>query len=218
MSTLNGAFGLLMIPDANTVRIVGHVLEDRRVARRLEKAAYVVRPEGVHVTLYQARTFRDLPVEVARRLVGKLNQLVVHNRMGKLLFHLFEVGPYRDNDRFLFWNAHEPFGDERLQLAHGMSVALAAWVEIDAEDEHAFERRISDLPETERYRRRGLYENERLFGHTLVGEEYLPHITLAADPDGFGAIKPFEEPFTASAARVVFARMGEWGKIDEILF
>ncbi len=218
MSTLNGAYGLLIIPDANTIRTVGHLLEHPRLKRRLAQSAYVVKPEGVHVTLYQARTFRDLPVEVARRLVGKLNELLVQHRTGELLFHLFDVGPYRDGDRFLFWNVYEPAGNDRLQLAHGMSVALSAWVEIDAEDEHAFERRIADLPEPDKERRRDLYENARLFGHTLVGEDHLPHITLAADMDGFKTIEPFQEPQVSSAARVVFARMGEWGNIEEILF
>ncbi len=211
--TLSGFYGILIIPDDTAVRTAVDISEKKRV----REAAYRVKPEGVHLTLYQARTFVDLPVEFAQKLVGKLNECVVRHRSGELLLHLLDVEPYSDNPQFLFWNVDKPHKNQRLLDAHGMSLALSAWVEPEVENASKFERRIADYGDHRRAREQRLYTNMTLYGHTLVGEQYLPHITIAADPEGFKKFKPYQEPHIGCAVRVVFARMGEWGKIEEIL-
>ncbi|MCC6563856.1 hypothetical protein IT087_03105 [Candidatus Uhrbacteria bacterium] len=215
--TLSGFLGLLLIPDHNTVRIMKDVvLEHRRLKRRLASAAYVVKPEGAHITLFQARTFKSLPISTAREVVKTISSLLVTNRAGSAMLHLNKVEPYRGNDKFLFWQARR---SGMLDFAHGMAAGLSGWVDKSGvESDSALERRISDLPSRPQEFARAIHHNEQLYGYGLVDNLFEPHITLAADPGGFGKLRPFEEAVIGSVARVVLARMGEWGKIDEILF
>ncbi|MCK9361123.1 hypothetical protein M0Q28_02735 [Patescibacteria group bacterium] len=214
--TVSGFLGLLVMPDPNTVRILEHTLTHRNLSRHLKQAAFRVPPKGAHITLFQARNFKQLPVSVARTVVDGLNDFLVTSPSGSVGLHFETIEPYVGNRRFLFWQA---LRSPELAFAHAMSVAVCGWVDkSQAEDKHALERRIHGLPEKEMSLARALNHNEHLFGYGLVHDEFMPHITLAADPDGFPKFKPFKDPHIGSAGRVVLARMGEWGKIDEILY
>lgn len=209
MSTLNGFYGLLAIPDYNTVRFAVHLTE------KVRDADYLVRTEGVHVTLFQARTFRMLPVSVARALTRKLHEYLVAHPEGEALLPLRRVEPYTYAPQYLFWNVDRPERNERLRIAHGMSLALSAWVDPP-------QKRDPDAAFTSDQRTLGdemalkHNANTRMFGHSLVGDEFLPHVTIAA-----GAkyrFKPRDEFHPGAIQRVVFAQMGEWGKIEKVLF
>lgn len=209
MSTLNGFYGLLIIPDSNTIRTAV------QIAETVKSADYRVSTEGVHVTLFQARTFRMLPISVARALTRKLHEYLVAHPEGEALLPLRRVEPYVYAPQYLFWNVERPERNERLRIAHGMSLALSAWVDPP-------QKRDPDAAFTSDQRTLGdemalkHNANERLFGHSLVGDEFLPHITITAGP-GF-KFKPRDEAITGAARHVVFAQMGEWGKIEKILF
>ncbi|MEI7512133.1 MAG: hypothetical protein WCK01_01595 [Candidatus Uhrbacteria bacterium] len=210
---LSGFLGVLILPDVYATQAAAQLTDTKGVRH----AEYRVKPEGVHITLYQARNFKQMPVSVAEKLVAKLNEFLVSNRAGELLLYMLDIKPYQDNEQYLFWNIDRTKKHGRLMDAHGMSLALSAWVDPSAEDEASLERRIAEMSEKRQQRERKLCTNKRVFGHTLVGEDYLPHITLAANTKGFKKFKPTQEALISSASRVVLARMGEWGKIEEIL-
>lgn len=193
MRTISGFLGVLILPDANTIRIMKScVLTHRKLRKRLAKSAYVVKPEGAHVTLYQSRHFKRLPVSVAQHMLDVLRTTLVES---ETFFTLTRVEPYRHNSQYLFWQAGRT---PALDFAHAMSVSFAAWTD-----------------------RSSLKGPDRRYGYGLVGEDFEPHITLAADPTAFKDLKSFEDEETrmlVGVQNVVFARMGEWGKIEEILF
>ncbi len=211
MSTLNGSYGLVAIPDYNTVRTAVHLTE------KVKGAEYVVKSESVHITLFQARTFRMLPISTAQAITRKLNEYMADHPEGEALVSFLDVSAYLYAPQFLFWNVDEPEKNERLRIAHGMSLALSAWVDPP-------QKRDPDAAFTSDQRTVGdelmlkHNANVRMFGHSLVGDEFLPHITLAADSGGFQRLKRREEAHTASISMVAFAQMGEWGKIEKILF
>lgn len=214
--TFSGFLGVLAMPDSNTVRILAHTLTHRSLARHLKHAAFKVDPQKAHVTLYQARHFKKLPFAVAKSVVDMINNFLVCSPAGSVVLHLEKVEPYPGNRQFMFWQA---IRSPELVFAHGMSVGLSGWVDKShAEDKHAVERRIHGLPEKEVTLARALNHNDRLFGYGLVHDEFMPHITLAADQKGFPKFKPYKDLHFGSVGRVVLARMGEWGKIDEILY
>lgn len=214
--TLSGFLGLLVMPDSNTVRILDHVLAHRSVSRHLRHAAFQVEPKKAHITLFQSARFHELPVTTACRIVNTLNDFLVNSPAGNTGLHYERIEPYLGNRHFLFW---QTLRSPELTLAHGMSLALSAWTDKSkAEEPHSVERRIHDLPEKEKALARALNFNERLFGYGLVHDEFMPHITLAADPNGFPKLKPHKNVHVGSVGRVVLARMGEWGKIEEILY
>ena len=211
--TLSGFLGVVILPDKRLMDAAARLTKnevDHRVA-------YRVRPRGVHITLYQARDFKELPIEIAVKLVKKLNESLVSNRAGELLLYFLDIRPCVDNDQFLLWNVDRTKENQRLVAAHGMSLALSAWVEPQLVNEARLKSRVTAMPDKRKWRERKLYANARVFGSTHVGEDYQPHITLAAKAEGFGEFKPRQEAQLGSAARVALARIGEWGKIDEIL-
>ncbi len=211
--TLEGFLGVLILPDTHVVRSAVQLTKDEAVRH----AAYRVKPKGVHITLYQARAFKNLPISVAEKLIAKLNEYLVSGQAGEMYLHFLDVVAYENDQRFLFWNVDQPEKNRRLMNAHGMSVALSLWVEPQYEEDLDLERRIREFSEDNWSRACDLYENTRNFGSALVGVDYLPHITIAADPGAFRGIDLDQQQMIGTASRVVLARMGEWGKIDEIL-
>jgi hypothetical protein len=211
--TLNGFLGVLILPEPRVAHAATQLTEDEGVGN----AEYRVKPEGVHITLFQSRDFKDLPVGYAKKLVAKLNESLISNPAGELLMYFLDVKPYTDNEQYLFWNVDRTKKNQRLVTAHGMSLSLSAWVQPRLENEYKFGGRLTKMSPKQGARERKLRANTTVFGHTLVAEDYLPHITIAADSNGFNGFKPRQEAFLGSANCVVLARMGEWGKIDEIL-
>lgn len=173
--------------------------------------------KGVHITLFQSREFKNLPVDIATKLVAKLNEYLVSNPNGELLMYFLDVKPYADNEQYLFWNVDRTKKNQRLMTAHGMSLALSIWVEPKIEDNYVLYQRMAEMSMKRKAREHELSSNAGIFGSAPVGEEYPPHITIAANSNGFKGFKPLKESLICSARRVVLARMGAWGKIDKIL-
>lgn len=211
--TLDGFLGVLMLPDEHVVRSAVQITKDKRVRH----AEYKVKPAGVHVTLYQARTFKSLPIGIAEKLITRLNEYLVTDQAGETYLHLLNIEAYENDQKYLFWNVDQPERNQRLKNAHGMSLALSLWVKPEVKKDLDLERRIREFSEVNWSHACYLYENTRNFGSALVGADYLPHITIAADPEGFKKIEFEQQQMIGTVTRVVLARMGEWGKIEEIL-
>jgi hypothetical protein len=189
--TYEGYLGIIILPDDRTM--------NRAVAlsgkKHIRDASYRVEKSGVHVTLYQAKNFRGLPHSVAHRTVGLLNRYLVDHKNGAAPLHFGQVKASPGSTQYLFWYVDDPT-TVRLRTAHAMSLGLGIW----------------NHPEPSQD------TNTQLFGSPYVELDYYPHITLAADAQGFPRLERFEERWTGTARCVVLARMGEWGKIEEILF
>lgn len=192
--SLTGFYGILLIPDEET-RQRASVL----ASRLAPEAAHRVAAHQVHLTLYQAR-FENLPLERVMRLLETMRMGFFGADDPGLDFHMNFVASY--NKQYLFWNAQNT---SRLALAHEASLSLAPFIKKSSGEELVD---MNSLTDEER--------NIRNYGHSLIGDRFLPHITLAADAAGF-KIEPLSQPFDSHASKFVLGRMGTWGRLEEVL-
>lgn len=211
--TLSGYLGVVILPDLHLAHAAALLTESDGV----REAEYRVKPDSVHIALYQAANFKDLPLDDATRAVAKLNEYLVSNPAGELLLYFLDVRPWIENESFLCWEVDRSKENRCLMTAHGMSLALSAYVNPRVENKRQLEHRLAEMPAPKRLRERKLHASASLFGHMGVGEDYSPHIVIAANMKGFKGFTPAQEPLIGSAARVVLARMGKCGRIEEIL-
>jgi hypothetical protein len=62
-----------------------------------------------------------------------------------------------------------------------------------------------------------LVDNARRYGYAFVGDRYLPHITLGFDAKTVQAFEPRDHPHVMTVERVVLARLGRLGRIEQVV-
>lgn len=156
-----------------------------------------------HVTLYHGK-LKDVPIAVVASLVDRIRQLLLGHK-----FVLSEVVGFGGN--FIFWNLSEVGSDiKQLQSAHEIALELAQYLDPTALPKATTEEALT-LSEEQK-------ENVRRFGHPLVRNLFLPHITLGFHP-GVANVKPpiSTEEATLTVASVEFVRIGHPGRVEEVL-
>jgi 2'-5' RNA ligase len=203
--TISGLVALVIRPDPPTIQ----------AAYRL--AAALVRPgsEQVlgpgslpHVTLAQC-ALRAAPRERLQAIVARLEEALVKRslQLGSIV---------RFGQGFVFWCV-EADGPRRraLQVAHDDALAVAEGFldpVANAAVVEATRRALGADPE--------LLDNTRRYGYSLVGQRYVPHITLGFDsrPDDAPAARPTDpaHAHTMVVDRIVVAPLGAYGRVDAI--
>ena len=188
--TLGGSHGILLLPDDDT-RDACHELATRILPSEAEFIA-----DHSHITLYHGY-LKEAPTERILNSVDRLEHLVGAN------FDLNSVELF--GGKFVFYNLTF---DDRIGDAHRQALGMAEFL-----DQDVVARSVSEGLELTPDQQSSL---ER-YGHPLVGELYIPHITL-----GYHSALPqsdFESmPRTMSVKSVVLARIGEFGAADELLY
>ena len=189
-SKLRGRLGIIIVPDKGTTRMATKLALELTAGG----AEFLVRTP--HLALYHA-TFNAVPVNVLADIISELD--VLRNQV----FRLEQVTVY--GRKFLFWNVKN---DKRLQLAHEKALKIARYVDRDTRPLATDEGLV--LGNKER-------SNLRRYGYPLVGEAYLPHVTLAYNSTGFSfdkeVIAAVGWPLTVVS--VTLARIGRYGNIAE---
>lgn len=200
-AAISGFVGLVIEPDAATVT-KAYAL----AASLLPPAEQVLAPDArPHVTLMQCPV-RDAPRARPKRLVARLDR-----RLRGLALPLRRVVPFPGG--FLFWcvDVDAP-ARALLQAAHEEALTLADGV-LDPE------RNASVVDGTARATGNDaqLVDNARRYGYAFVGDRYLPHITLGFEPKTAGAFEARDHPHVMTVARVMLARLGRLGRIEEVV-
>lgn len=185
-----GSYGFVIRPDQDTIE------EAERLAHFLAPhATYIV--EKPHITLYHAR-FTNLPNTEAQRILQRIEGL-----KGQLLT-LKDLQIF--GGKFIFWNVVKT---DQLQQAHEEVLELSRYLNQEAQA-RAVEERLS-LTEKE-------MENLKLFGNALTKDLYLPHLTLAYDPNGIILPKGCTmEEYGMQISSVDFAEIGKFGAVKDII-
>lgn len=185
-----GSYGLVIRPDQITIeRAV-------QLARSLApQAPFLV--ENPHITLYHAK-FTNLPNNEVRGVLQAIKNLRgQYLKLGDL--QIF-------GEKFLFWNVVKT---DQIRQAHEKALVLSQYLDQEAQA-RAQEEGLS-LTEQE-------MESLRRFGHPLMKDLYLPHITLAYDPKGI-VLGPrhTEEEYDMRVDSVNFAEIGQYGVVKKII-
>ena len=199
MDELEGALGLVIIPDQGTI--------DRayQLAKELlpNDAEYLLDPRSLpHITLYHSSLVR-VPRQEVSRIADELSR--------SLVGQIVNLGPVVSfGGNFIFWNIDPLQSDMSfLREAHQSALRLAQYLDRLAPT-RAKEERLQLSAAEQR--------NVELFGHPLVNELYTPHITLGFNP-GIG--KYFQQSRTVSwqlrVASVQFVRIGHPGRVVQVL-
>lgn len=198
--TLSGALGVVIIPDQATIA------ESYKLARNILPASseYILSSRAIpHITLYHGK-FLDVPTSEV--------QTILRDIRSDLHRANFSLGPIQCfGGNFVFWNV-EPDDTTRhqLQLAHEKSLTLSRFLDRSAPPKATSEEGLS------------LYaaelENLKEYGHPLVRQSYLPHITLGFHR-GLAAHVPNGQSnkWHSSVGSVEFVRVGYPGTIEEIV-
>lgn len=194
----NGGYGFVAILDA-AANQKARELGARRYAKKCGEVAGLEYAPGLpHVTLYHAKV-QGAPADQVRAVLNKLGPLVKE----KISFG--PVAVY--GDKFLFWNAEI---SSALREAHRQALALSTFLDPKARAPAQQEGLI--LGEQER-------KNISQYGHPLVRNLQLPHITLGYDSAGLAQDQPVQHvTHIGTVERVVFACIGQYGRVEEIIF
>jgi 2'-5' RNA ligase len=185
-----GSYGLVLKPDQET-------MERAKLKAHLlvPNAPFIV--EKPHITLYHAR-FNDLPVNEVQRVYK-----IIEGLEGESL-KLKDLQVF--GGKFLFWNIVK---SEQIQKAHEKTLELSKYLDQQVQA-RALEESLS-LTEEE-------IESLKKFGHPLMKDLYLPHITLAYDPKGIVLDKEnMVEEYDMQVESVNFAEIGEYGVVKKII-
>jgi 2'-5' RNA ligase len=199
---ISGFLGLVIEPDAATVASA-YVLAASLLPPDAEQ---VLAPDArPHVTLAQCPV-RDAPRARLRALVARLDTRLVGHA-----FPLKRVVPFTGG--FLFWcvDAEAP-ARALLQAAHEEALTLGDGV-LDPERNAAVVDATARASENDAQ----LVNNARRFGYAFVGDRYLPHITLGFDPKTVRAFEPRDHPHGMTVERIVLARLGRLGRIEDVV-
>lgn len=194
----NGGYGFVAILDTTTNKKVRE-LGARRYAKKHDDVAGLEYVPGLpHVTLYHAKV-QGAPVYQVQAILAKL---------GSLAGEKISFGPVAVyGEKFLFWNAEI---SAALREAHREALALSTF--LDPKARAPAQQEDLTLSQQER-------DNIARFGHPLVLDLQLPHITLGYDSAGLAQDQPVQHvTHIGTVERVVFARIGQYGRVEEILF
>ena len=198
--TFSGALGIVIIPDQATIA------ESYKLARNTLPAGseYILSPGAIpHITLYHGK-FLDVPTSEA--------QTILRDIRSDLQRANFSLGPIQCfGGNFIFLNV-EPDDTTRhqLQLAHEKSLLLSRFLDRTAPPKATSEEGLS-LSTAE-------LENLEGYGHPLVRQSYLPHITLGFHR-GLAVHFPNgqSKKWRSAVGSVEFVRVGYPGTIEEIV-
>ena len=202
MDTITGFVGLVVQPDAETIRATYALA----AALMPDAAEQVVAPGSLpHVTLTQCAV-RAAPRARIAELVTRLESDLRGVRVTLDAVVASGAG-------FLFWCAGAGPARKALRHAHEHALTLAeGWLDP-----------VANAAVVEATRRafagdRALVDNAQRYGYALVHERYAPHITLGFDPRLAGE-PPIEasRPHTMTVDRVVLARLGRYGRVEAVL-
>lgn len=185
-----GSYGLVIKPDQDTTE------RAKLLARSLApNAPFLV--ENPHITLFHAK-FANLPNNEVRGGLQAINNL----RGQPLKLRDLQIF----GGKFLFWNVVK---NDQIQQAHEQALKLSQYLDQEAQA-RALEEGLS-LTEQE-------LESLRRFGHPLMNDLYLPHITLAYDPNGITLDpKHIAEEYDMQVDSVNFAEIGQYGIVKNII-
>ena len=200
--TLSGFVGIVVEPDAATIEKAYAVA----AATLPADAEQVLAPGALpHVTLTQC-ALRDVPRARVTALLDDLNGRLAHRTIP-----LKRVTPFTGG--FVFWCVDDAAPERALlQAAHEQALTLADGV-LDAAANEAVvagtARATGNDPD--------LVANARRYGYAFVNLRYLPHITLGFAPAVATAFVPRDHAHRMCVERVVLARLGRLGRIEEVV-
>ena len=188
--SFSGAYGFVIQPDQKTQ------VEAENLAKRLAPSAEFL-VQNPHITLFYAK-FENLPKDVVEKT---LLELKANERVNLSLNTLQVYG-----ERFIFWNIEDK---DKLRNAHEKALETAKFLN-QVEIANAIEEGLK-LTQKEQ-------DNIRRFGHPLVLNDYLPHITLAYDGNGIVlSSQKNSEPWEMKIDKIHFAEMGPYGSVRKII-
>lgn len=180
--SFTGPYCVVILPDADTAKRAEELT--RKLAPHAKFQADIF-----HITLFQGQV-DNLPIAEVKKLLEQLSVLQGQQfQLGKL-----EVF----SGQYLFWDMENTLG---LQAAHEQALELARYVNRE---------KIKIMPHQGLSLDAGQRDNAEKYGFPLSGDSFLPHITLAADPDGI--VLPEELVRTDCQMVVAGCRFGEMGK------
>ena len=190
MAILSWNIWALIIPDLATIARV------ESFAEHWSKWEYATGWLHIpHLTLYFGH-LNDVPISESKKLIDQLRKKITG-----LELLLDDVKVFWG--QYLFWNSNIP---ESLREARQTSLQLSQYLDPD-------KRPVADwLSLTSRQS-----QNMSQYGHPLVGDDYEPHITLWYSPVFDSSNIPQSIPHTMTVQNVVFARMGKYWRVDEII-
>ena len=186
----SGSYGFVIKPDSKTQE------KAQAIAIKLAPGAEF-QTTIPHITLYHGR-IEHLPLRVVKEILAELKE----HRGESLTLDSFEV--YGGN--FLFWDVKMT---DILPPMHKKALSISAYLEKDgiamAHDE-GLKMTSKELDNIMRY------------GHPLVLERYVPHITLAYDSHGLTLSPQLPlSPWRIEIDDVIFAEMGKYGAVARIV-
>jgi hypothetical protein len=199
---ITGFVGIVVRPDAATIG-KAYALAAALLPTDAEQG---LAPGALpHVTLTQC-ALRDAPRAHVKALVARLDERLV----GRTL-PLTRVAPFPGG--FLFWCVDAEAPDRQLlQSAHEHALTLADGF-LDGAANDAVVAGTARATGNER----PLVDNARRYGYAFVNDRYLPHITLGFDPKTVPAFTPRDHPHVMTVERVVLARLGRLGRVEEVV-
>ena len=197
---ISGFVGLVIEPDAATIRAAYALAAELLFPEAEQRLTHGDLP---HVTLTQC-PLRDVARARVKALIAQLDQ-----RLAGMTLPLDRIMPFPGG--FVFWTI-DPDAPERprLQAAHEEALTLADGAldpTINARVVEATARATGD-DET-------LVANAGRYGYAFVNERYLPHITLGFTPNSAFAAQ--RRPHVMTVERVVLARLGRLGRVEEVM-
>ncbi len=187
---LNGSFGIVLLPDDETVKAC-HRLAGKLLPQNSEFVAV-----HSHITLYHG-IIADAPSERLLKLTDRLAHLVGAS------FELNEIQIF--GGKFVFYNL---VPDPKIRAAHNEALCMAKYLDNEALT-RAEEERL-DLTDAQR-------ENLKKYGHPLVRDLHIPHITLGYSSE-LGNLPDTSFPKTMSVKSVSFASIGSYGSVEKSLY
>jgi len=200
--TLSGFVGLVLEPDAATID-AAYALAAAVLPTDAEQ---ILAPGALpRVTLTQC-ALRDASRASIAALLADLDA-----RLAGRTIPLSRVVPFTGG--FVFWCVDDAAPERTLlQTAHERALTLADDV-LDVTANEAVvagtARATGNDPD--------LVANARRHGYAFVRDRYLPHITLGFAPAAAAALAPRDHLHRMRVERVVLARLGRLGLVDEVL-
>lgn len=197
--TFSGQCGIVLLPDLGTTRSARYINEDFNLRNAVTEEGLDLSKHIPHFSLYHAR-FKDLPFSVAKRAVDRIKGYL------PLSFNLYKLNVYGDN--FLFWDV-DPDDVQLFMRLYEEAIKLVHF--LDRSRETQADKEGLKLTPQER-------ENLLLYGHPLVKDLLRPHLTVGYLPHGILSINQPYRDREAKILRVAFAKIGELGTIQEIIY
>jgi 2'-5' RNA ligase len=190
MTKFTGSYGLVIKPDAMT--------QERAVmmAKKLAPGAEF-QTEVPHITLYHAK-FRNLPAEAVQ---NELKELAKYEGT-KMVLNRFQIF----GDKWLFWDL---LRDDQIQSMHEESLKISPFL-----DKQTIARAVTEGLNLDKKEK----EYSVKYGHPLVLEKYLPHISLAYDKRGLSLpVENKPEIWEMTVDKISLAEIGDYGSVKRII-